>query len=99
MGKWKRRAKALELLNSSLTQSNADMWRELQEWRNGWRSPERFCSGRGVHGQYITLWGTGFGRVTPCATMTGCRRKAWPWRFCQPQLSDSVDTHPCEVLS
>jgi len=56
---------------------------------------ERVCSGRGVHGQYITLWGTWFGRVTPCATMTGCRR-ILVYGFCQPlSWNTAGHAHPC----
>jgi len=111
----RRKVKALSLDLQALERANARLWTELQEWRSGRRirctpraappePEERVCSGRGVHGQYITLWGTWFGRVTPCATMTGCVKKAkWDYAgfldYGKHKGPHKTCTHPCEVMS
>jgi len=112
---WKRRCKALERVNASLTASNDDLWAELQEWRHGWRvaepsvfgpmqpePEERVCSGIAwdVCRRWMTL---DTEEPFPCATMTGCDSPAMWSNWCQFMFAgfDANDRHtrPCGVMT
>lgn len=63
------------------------------------KSEERVCNGRGVHGQYITLW-VGWCWHEPCVTMKGCT--VYPpvlWWMCSYATDyDPGHTLPCGVM-
>lgn len=86
---------------------------ELQEWRNGWRSPdpdsvsgpmipeERFCSGRGVHGQYIRAISS-MRQWTALVASDALTCSGIAWDVCGPgpwYARDANAPHPCGALS